>query len=99
MKGLISVGESKNTYVYDRKDYVINVKKNIYIKDKKEYIKKDNKYIAIEDFIRKKKSKPLILSEKWKEKPCVQDCLLLDKICNLKTKRCISPPKAKNDNK
>jgi len=99
MKDLISVDESKNTYSYDRKDYVRNVRKNIYINDKKEYIKKDNKYIVIEDFKRKDKGKTLILTEKWTEKPCEQDCLLLDKICSLKTKKCITPSKAKNDKK
>jgi len=90
MKGLISVGEIKNTYVYDRKDYVKNVRRNIYIKDKKEYVKKNHKYIPVYDL-----EKELILSKKWTEKPCVQDCSSIDKICNLKTKRCKNPPPIK----
>jgi len=94
MKDLISVGEIKNTYVYDRKDYVNNVRRNIYIKDKREYVKKNHKYIQIYDL-----EKNLILAEKWAEKPCKQDCLLLHKICNLKTKRCKNPPPIKKSKK
>jgi len=95
MSSLISVKEVNNTYIYDRKDYVRNVRKNIYIKDKNEYIKKNNKYILIDELKRRESGQTLILSEKWAEKPCVQDCLVIDKICNLKTKRCKSPPNIK----
>jgi len=85
-------------YVYDRKDFVGKLRKNIYIKKNIEYIKDKNKYFTVDDFKKLNKvilSKNAMLSDNWNLRPCREDCLLLDKICNVKTKRCENPPKIK----
>lgn len=95
MRGLKMIND---IYVYDRKDFVGKLRKNIYIKDNIEYIKNDNKYLTINDFMKLNKvilSKNAMLSDNWNLRSCKQDCLLLDKICNVKTKRCKNPPKIK----